>query len=367
MRVVVAEGQPHTECAWPSLRDAPEGAHVFQTRDYLETWAATIGAARGARLFFATASDVQGPLFHLPLVIERRRGVRVLTFPDGGVADYNAPIVTPAGAALGVAAAREAWRLILQRLPPVDFVSLAKMPDSIAERANPLRHVASALDETAGHVVRLNGDWPHFAATRLHRSKDSRRKRRRLSELGDTRLVVARTTEDAAPLLAAMVAQKSRRYVARRGADGFDRPGYRTYFSAMTERFLPHGAVHLSALMVGNAIAAAHWGLVMGGRFYCLMLSFDEQGPWAKYSPGRLLVEDMIAWCYQNGISAFDLGFGEAAWKDLLCDQIVPMFRLEQARTVAGLAYLGAANVYRAARDVRMPRDRGTRPLPSAP
>jgi CelD/BcsL family acetyltransferase involved in cellulose biosynthesis len=349
------------------MGDAPAAGHIFQTSDYLETWASTIGAARGARLFFAAAHDDRGALFYLPLAIERRRGVRILTFPDGGVADYCAPIVTEAGAALERDAVQRLWRQLLTRLPPVDLLSLGKMPDTIAEKANPLRFVAQTPDDTAGHAIRLAADWATFAATRLHRAKDSRRKRRRLQELGPVRFVIATDAAEAAPLLDAMIAQKTERYVARRGADGFDRPGYRRYFASMTQRFLSSGHVHLCALKVAETIVAAHWGLIMGNRFYCLMLSFDEHGPWAKYSPGRLLVEDMIAWCHEQGLAWFDLGFGEAAWKDQLCDRIVPMRRLIEPRTMAGAAYLSAAGLARTWKQsaLRMPRGLGTRPRPS--
>src|SRR5450759_3425056 len=82
---------------WPRTDDVgPARCYAFQCADILEVWHDTIGAARRTQALFVAIVDAEDrPLMLLPLGIERRHGLRALTFLDGGVSDYNAPIVFP--------------------------------------------------------------------------------------------------------------------------------------------------------------------------------------------------------------------------------------------------------------------------------
>src|SRR5262249_45037203 len=159
----------------------------------------------------------------------------------------------------------------------IDFVNLEKMPSVIDDRVgNPL--YALGQEQGAAHVLPLRGAWSEYQKCELHRAKDSRRKRRRLSEAGDVRFLIAGENAEASTLLRAMIALKTARYLERDGADGFERPGYRSYFPLMTHLHHADGAVHLSALEVGGEILAAHWGIIHNGAFYCLMLGYITAG-----------------------------------------------------------------------------------------
>ncbi|MES1199332.1 MAG: GNAT family N-acetyltransferase [Pseudomonadota bacterium] len=343
---------------WPRINDASAAAfHVFQARDYLEEWNRTIGRARAARLCYVRVADDLGPIMLFALAIERRRGVRIASFPDGGVADYNAPILFPRAPMLQPRVVFQLWRKLASLLPSFDAALLDKVPESVDRVSNPLRYLAQDEYEEAGHVLYLDGTWDNFVATRLHRAKDSRRKRRRLAEMGDLRFVIAESAAERVRILDALIAQKTRRYLETRGVDGFDRPGYRTYFHAISERFGPSGEAHLAALELNGEIIAAHWGIVRADRFYCLMLSHGE-GPSAQYSPGRLLVEDLIAWCYAQKIPVFDLGVGDGAWKDRFHDTRASLWRAHLPQTLAGKAYIEAARLRRALRAASRNTDR---------
>lgn len=344
LRITVATDLADFWDIWPSVYTTGHAAlYVFQSREVLQVWGDTIGRARRAQPFFVRVTGAEDtPVLLLPLVIERRRGARVLTFPDGGVSDYNAPVLFPHASALEAQDVRSLWRRVLAALPPIDAVVFEKVPGEICGMANPLGAAAPISDARSGHCAILEGDPLQFERTRIHRAKDSRRKRRRLAEAGDVRFVVADTEAARARLLAAMIRQKTRRYLERDGVDGFDRPGYRAYFAEMTARH--PSLVHLSALEVNGVPLATHWGLITPHRFYCLMLGFEDH-PLALYSPGRLLVEDLINHCYERGVRAFDLGAGDAPWKALVGARAAPLRALRAPRSALGWAYLQASRL----------------------
>jgi CelD/BcsL family acetyltransferase involved in cellulose biosynthesis len=329
---------------WPRSDERGSArCHVFQCADVLKVWLDTIGVARGVDPHFVVVSDERGERgFALALGIERRYGVRVLTFLDGGVSDYNAPVVF-ANASAGCP-----WSLphLIERLrgvlPPFDLVMFEKMPADVLDRVNPLVQTDMEKHVPSGHTTMLPGSWAEFAATRLPRRADARRKRRKLEAMGKLTFVVADDAPSRERLLEAMIRQKTQRYIETRGWDGFDRPGYRTYFRRMTERLGSSGTVHACALQLDDKVIAAHWGLVAGARFYSLMPSFDAE--WSRFSPGRLLLEELIAWSYAHGITCFDFGIGDESYKFEFRDAVLPLFRAVIPVTLAGSACVFALN-----------------------
>ena len=364
--MTVAPGLSDYGGIWPRLDDpAPYGAHVFQSAELLQAWGDTIGVARQVTpCFIHVATAAGAPLLLVPMGIESRRGVRILTFLDAGIADYNVPVVFPGAGGIDAARMQRLWGQICAALPPFDLAILEKVPASVGATPNPFRFLAPMSSSPSGHLLALGGDWDAFVASRLRRRQDSRRKRRRLAEVGAIALHVARTEEEAAPLFAAMVRQKRRRFMETRGVDGFERPGYAAYFRLMTDRLLASGHVHLAGLLAGDDIVATHWGLVAWERFYFLMPTY-EADKWARYSPGRLLIEELIAWCYRHGLRQFDFGVGDMEYKNDFGATAVPLFRGLLPRTAAGHAYASWLRLRRAAgatapgQLVRRARDRG--------
>ena len=337
---------PYHVTVSPSLADWPDwpamagmnglGGYCFQGRDFLEVWLATVGAARGTTPAFVRVEDGAGrTLMWMPLGVERRSGLRTLIFLDGGVVDYNAPILAEGAGNITGSEMAEIWAEMVRKLPAFDLTVLEKMPGEVSATRNPLADIGAGPDRRSGHVLSLEGTWEAYAARRLPRRQDSRRKRRQLAEIGPLRLAVASSDAEAAHFLSEMVRQKTRRYMETHGEDQFERPGYRTYFPAMTERFRTEGIVQIAAVYVGDAIIATHWGIVTGGRFHYLMPTF-EGDDWRRFSPGRLLIEELIAWSYANGLHTFDFGPGDESFKDEFGDKLVPLLRVERPGSLIG-------------------------------
>jgi CelD/BcsL family acetyltransferase involved in cellulose biosynthesis len=121
-------------------------------------------------------------------------------------------------------------------------------------------------------------------------------------------------------------------------ADELDLPGYRQYYVAMTERFDWPGPLFVAALEVEGRILSSLWALVLNGRFLALVSTF-EGGEWNRFSPGRLLLEDVLEWSSSNGITIFDFGLGDESYKLVYSNQAVPLHCVNIPVTVVGKVY----------------------------
>lgn len=361
--LLVSENLRDFDNIWPTT-DRVHGSqcYAFQCADFLNVWCNTIGRARRTSTLFVAVMDSHGsPLALLPLGIERRFGIRILGFLDGGVADYNCPVLFPGSGQLENAETRKMWHALASISHGFDVVVLEKMPGFMQELKNPLVTPATHRFPSSGYFTSLQSNWDEFAR-RIPYAQDSRRNLRRLSEFGKVEFEIASTPEDRKRFLAAMMAQKSRRYIQTRGLDSFERPGYRDFFKESTQNFAERGMLHLSALTLDGKELAVHWGYVVGRRFYYLMPSYDFE--WHRYSPGRLLLHMLLEWATKNDLAVFDQGIGDEEYKSRYCDGIIHLYEERLALTYQGAASVAIQNAGRTLKESALGRHlRNTRLL----
>jgi CelD/BcsL family acetyltransferase involved in cellulose biosynthesis len=106
----------------------------------------------------------------------------------------------------------------------------------------------------------------------------------------------------------------------------------------MVERFTWPGPLLISALEVDGKILSTNWGLICSGRFIGIVMSF-ESDEWKRFSPGRLLLEDLLKWNFTNGTSIFDFGIGDESYKVAYTDETLPLYEANIAVTAIGRVY----------------------------
>jgi CelD/BcsL family acetyltransferase involved in cellulose biosynthesis len=303
---------------WPrSGRLGAARCYAFQCADILELQCDTFAAARGLELFFVAILGHDGePLALIPLSIAGGQRLRVLKFLDGGLSDYNAPVVFPPVVNWDLTTVYAIWAGLRKLLPAFDVAVFDRMPDFVGDLPNPLSRLSTSESPESGHAMTLSGTWRDFAA-KLPRGR-TLRYTRRLSELGTLTFEAAETVEQYDVFVEALIRQKRQRDLEIHGLASLDRPGYCAYLRRARGFIYPSGPVCLQALKINDTIIAAIFGYVVGRRFIPEIRSFD--GEWRGYSPGRIAINNAVEWCFSKGLDVFDFGIGDEAYKDEYCD-----------------------------------------------
>jgi CelD/BcsL family acetyltransferase involved in cellulose biosynthesis len=333
---------------WPSISDARDlKMYIFQSREFLDIWLDTIGKASGIEPYFVVVKDADGrPVFYLPLIIETKFNVRMLRFMDCGVADYNAPIVA-ADRALSRQEFHEVWADVLALLPGVDVIDLKKIASDVEGAVNPLTYLDCTAFGESGHAIVL---------TRLHDQTDTRRSvarlRRKLqshakglSQVGEPRFIVNPDASEAAPLTERLLELKRRKYQRTSTPDFLTAPGVERFYREMMSPGRLSTISHLSALSIGDTVASAHLGFVGRGRFYYIFPAYDTQ--FGRHRVGHLLLQHLIDRSVAQDFAAFDLGIGDASYKNKWATQHLALHSHERAATAAGRVYLQMRRVRR--------------------
>jgi CelD/BcsL family acetyltransferase involved in cellulose biosynthesis len=319
----------------------------FQSFDWLHTWQQTIGTAQGWSPYLVELTDTQHrTLMLLPLGVRIRHGVRTLSFLGGEVTDYNLGLFDPAFIdSLDDRSFEQLWQQVLGALPAVDLIRLRRMPHQIGTINNPFARLPRASHTENAHAATLPETFAQFKQSRSPRLfADTRRKARRLAELGEVRISIDESGPGRAAAVAAMARQKSRRWRQTGGRDLFAEPGYLAFYETLAANGLGGGTIMMSALYVDDHIVASHWGMCYQQRFYWLMPGYED-GEWERRSVGRILLDALVQWAVAEKLTVFDLTVGDDAYKQQWADHLLPLYALNAARTPAGALILRCQSI----------------------
>lgn len=316
--------------------DARGNSTVFQSLPWTETWLDTIGPAIGAEFFVVEVLDPSGAsTCLLPIVRLRRGGLRVLEVPDGGVADYVAPIMT-GEQPLSIDAVGRAMKALRAALPPADIAIFRRIRPIInGSLENPLLAFPHTRLDFKSYAVQLEPNWEAFFTRTASTSRRAtmRRKRRRLAELGAVSFkVVVEPAEIERALEAAVVQRRERAATVGWEGNILDFEPARAFYKAVARR---QGVTHVSMLSVGTTIVATHFGAEHGRVVYWLLPTFAA-GEWAQFSVGRMLLEDTLEWACGRGKSVLDLTIGDEPYKAEWNPQVSKLFEARLPLSVAG-------------------------------
>jgi CelD/BcsL family acetyltransferase involved in cellulose biosynthesis len=340
LTIELFEGRDLAAAGWPSITAGPElHMHVYQSREFLDVWMTTIGKARGLDCFLVVVKDRGEPVLYLPFTIETKFNVRLLRFMDGGVADFNAPIVV-SGKGLSRAEFAGVWAQVLALLPGVDAIDLQKISGHIGGIINPLSYLDCGSYKSSGHSIRLGGlrqeIYARPSVDRMRRKL--RRQQQRLVDKGALEFVQNPAGADSSLVIDSLFDLKHKQYLRTTGHDFFVTPGVTDFYREMTSPRRIGRISHLSALISEGTVASAHLGFVGRGQFYYVLPAYDTR--YRSFAVGHMLLHHLIDVCFEEGYASFDLGEGDFAYKSKWETHRLPLFSFEHAVTAAGMLYL---------------------------
>lgn len=283
----------------------------YQRFDAVAAWFATIGRTEKASPLVVTLAGADGrPAMLLPLALRRRYGLVEARLPGGKHTNFAAPLYR-AQAVLDRRTISEALIEAADRAG-IDVFAFHHVPVHWNGAQNPLASLPGTISANRAFRASLEVD----AETTLRRMRGGtalrrlRSKERKLAELGAVRFIAAPGVDESLRLFAVFVAQKTAWFRRSGLPDVFAPADARAYFEGM----IRSGAFQMFALTVGESVAATIGGAAHGGRFSTSINSFDADA-YGRFSPGDILLRDVIGHCAKRGMTTFDLGVGDAEYK----------------------------------------------------
>jgi CelD/BcsL family acetyltransferase involved in cellulose biosynthesis len=309
----------------------------FQSYNWLLNWHQTAG--KKYTLFIACII-LEGRIEAIfPFGINSTKIIKRLEWLGGSHADYMSPILrSESNYVLGNF--NVLWGEVLASLPRFDVLSLTKQIPKIGNQANPFISIYPSSESMRSYQSVFNGEWGVFKDSVSKKVlADSSRQRKRLSELGELKFNIVNPQEDHLEFLNCMFSFKQQRYKQMGVHDFLQAKGHRNFYINLPATISSTAKVHCSTLTLDDEVIALHWGVTDTKTFFYLMPAHDTLR-WSKFSPGKLLLEDLLKWSNENRFSTFDFTGGEESYKKIWSNDSFSIHETNHFFTISGQIYL---------------------------
>lgn len=333
-------------------------ASPYQTFGWYSAWLATVGARRHHEPIIVVAYDERGhPIAILPLVKRRAwRGLVLCEFAGGRHSNANFGLFAPSLSGF-IDARTMRWILhdTNRQVGRIDAFCFVNMPFHWRGQESWVSKAGGQPSPSSLHATTIARTFEEWRAAWLSpsRTKKLRQKLHYLSRIGPTRLVEGFSQIEVERILAAFYKHKSQRFAQLGLDDPFAEADIKDFIRTAAARSpgdRPGAAIELFALEVNGNIVSTLGAAITGQTCSAMFLSFDDDASVRAASPGELLVAQVIQRLCERGFSHFDLGIGEAPYKDRYCADVVPLHDFFFGTTFSGILI---ANALRASTSVK--------------
>ncbi len=344
------------EPQWRELVQQGALCSRYQHYSWMSAWWDHTGSLSTASPHVAVLRDDAGkPALLLPLVRKQVGPLQVGFFMGGKHTNFNLPVWRPEYLKQPAAALAALLEGLRHNGPRLDLLVLLNQPATWQGVANLILQVPHAASASQSYSGELQSDFDTMLKERLgaNSRKKLRQKERQLAALGPVAFRHARTPAEIDGVLAAFFQQKAARMREQGLSNAFDAPGVKEFTRAAAHQIDPdtgETVIELYAASVGDTIISTFGGIVADGRFSGMFNSIAG-AEFRTYSPGELLLANVIRMCCERGFNKFDLGIGDAAYKQVYCkdaealyDSVIPISAAGQVAAPiwrAGLALKG--------------------------
>lgn len=309
---------------WDELLTATPAVSGFQSHAWLTACWDELAPA-GTRLF-VTVVHRDGRLVGL-FPTQLGAGGQ-LTFIGEGVSNYSGPVYEPEHLHDVVTA----WATHVAGHPEVLGIDLSGLrgssPFLAAVVGGPVGELGRAVVVRTNTCpeVELSSGWS--ALLNDHKSKQRanwKRKRHQLARLGGLRFLETSHPDEVEAALPRLSQLFRARWSGQRIVGGFTQ-GFETFQRKAARVTSEAGHVLLSLLLLDDEIIAYAYGIRAGGVTSSYLLAHDDR--FASYSPGLLLLIDMLRAACERGDSAYDFSLGDTPYKAMWANRYQDVYQV---------------------------------------
>ena len=316
------------ETIWRGLEDRQQLSTPYQRFDFLARWQRQVGARENLSPFIVVAYDAERrPLLLLPLALGHEYGVRTARFMGGKHTTFNMAL-WDRGLATGATEA-DLGALIagIREHAAADVLALAQQPLRWRDLPNPMARLPKQPSVNDCPLLTMAvGAAPAALISNSFRRR-LKGKERKLQTLTGYRYGVVTSDADIKRLLDWFFSVKPQRMAEQKLPNVFADPGVEDFIrgACMTELSGGGRVIDIHALECDDEVIAIFAGVADGHRFSMMFNTYTMSGN-SRYSPGLILMRNIVDHYAGQSYRALDLGIGSDDYKRLFCKSDEPIF-----------------------------------------
>lgn len=292
----------------------PKTVNSFNSKFWLNCWLKTFAEARNVEAQILIGSLGENVVITIPLAIETGRFFTGIKFLAQNVSDYNYFIIHEGlKERITPQTINSIIEHIGQLLPQVDYIKLRKNCfDSFAPVNGRVRWTT---DTQQVHLCELSGNWEEDIGGFIGKSSRNslRRKMKKLAAMGEVSFAEIKTPE-AKELSIRQLCEWKRKQLEELGSANIFAHGLFNAFLRSTVEEESDQMVRMFGMFVDKTPVAYLHMLCTPKCWFLYQTAYTPEEP-GKYSPGYMLMLNVMEEACRKGVSIFDFGWGNESYK----------------------------------------------------
>jgi len=310
---------------------------IFQTFDWVNYWLACFSLKSNFKLNIYLIYKNSKPVALFPFYIKNYFFIKTLEFLGSDLLDFGGPLIDKD---LSEEDISRVWQEIINQKKISDIIYLQRIPCRIYGLDNPFN-----ISVTKYFLNKANINKLPSSEKNLKKRKDNIRKIKKLNQIDTLKYEVVNNYKDSINTIERLFELKSLRYEETGANDIFSNISFYSFFKYSFLALDSNPKIHISRLMLGNEIIAAHLGYIYNKTFYYILPAF-ESNIYARYSPGRLLLEYLVKDSVNSKLNFFDLTIGGEIYKNEWSNDTVDIWSSYFPTTILGKVVAPIFNLY---------------------
>jgi len=324
----------------------------FQTPEFLDSFFQNIAPGK-CETFGVLAAHQPGasePSALLPLIRYKKGPVRLASFPDLGVSDQNAPVLSRSLAEGGRERGQAICFDLIRGITGADLVDVQKIHGTVGETPNPLFQRPGAIDESATLYL----DAEALAAAGKEPKKGVYKKAKvyfRKLQAEGVRLVEVTSPVERLEILDAMMVLREERFRSIGRQNSLKQDNRENFYRSLVGHPGAGNPTRVLVLKSDEEIVAAMVLFADDQSCNVILISIGSER-WQKFSPGIVMFVQSVYWARDNGFRIYNFGTGLQAYKSRFGTVEQPTQRLLVPLTVTGWAAIRALKARKRTREI---------------
>ena len=281
------------------------------------------------------------PVAILPLELKIIKTIKILQWLGSNESDYCCPIILKEDIFIQEEFSN-IWKKILKKINNFDIIYLNKQPENILETPNPFVKFLKNSYHSQVFQIQLHENEADYLTTLKNKKFISEFSRTRKKLLEKNNIKFENLSKNADIFISDIIKKKIYLLKERKISHSLD-DNFIAFYKNL--KMMYPDKLILSTLSINDEVIAANIGIIDNKRFsYLLPVVFSEK--FKSFSPGKLLIYELINWSKKNNLKAFDFGIGEELYKKYWSNHSMKIFRYLSFEGFKGSIIYFFLNIY---------------------
>jgi CelD/BcsL family acetyltransferase involved in cellulose biosynthesis len=300
--------------AWNSL-EKKNNFVIFQTLNWNKSWLKINSSNNSVFIFIVYKDEKVVALF--PFYLQKKFFFKIIKWIGYDVSDYLGPLIDK-DYVVTQSEFNDVWYQIISSLKKYsDLLYLDKQSSHKGLFFNPILKYLNCQNYSENYGIKLF-DWQVVKKNKKKSLQQFSRKQKKLSKLGKLEFIVdIDDEEEKKEIITLLIKWKKNTNKINNFSNSFIDE---FYFA-----IIKNSQLKISVLKLDNEIIAGILGFKFLNKYFFLIPSYKIEEKTYRYSPGKILLINLLDSLYENNVSFFDFCNGNQTYKADLANQKIDL------------------------------------------